>query len=170
MCYVYMHTYRPGNLSVYCSGAANKLNTFWCPIIEKRWFGGGISYVAFDIKFTSRQVGFFPQQLGFLEFCSRSYFPKKTHWAERFFYETMVCFWGVAKSSLFDDLATCFSIEFIFTNLAPQQKLLSTLRCARSSPIQRCLWLWEWRKQCFLRFLVRGFRPKQANTIFSTIF
>jgi hypothetical protein len=28
----------------------------------------------------------------------------------------------------------------------------------------------EWRKQCFLRFLVRGIRPKQANTIFSTIF
>ena len=27
----------------------------------------------------------------------------------------------------------------------------------------------EWRKQCFLRFLVRGIRPKQANTIFSII-
>jgi len=26
----------------------------------------------------------------------------------------------------------------------------------------------EWQKQCFLRFLVRGIRPKQANTIFST--
>ena len=31
-------------------------------------------------------------------------------------------------------------------------------------------YLREWRKQCFLRFLVRGIRPKQANTIFSTIF
>ena len=62
---------------VYRSGAANKLHIFWCPIIEKRWFGGGISYVAFDIKFTSRQVGFFPRQLGFLEFCSRNYFPQK---------------------------------------------------------------------------------------------
>jgi hypothetical protein len=28
----------------------------------------------------------------------------------------------------------------------------------------------EWRKQCFLRFLVRGNQPKQANTIFSTTF
>ncbi len=28
----------------------------------------------------------------------------------------------------------------------------------------------EWRKQCFLRILVRGIRPKQENTIFSTIF
>jgi hypothetical protein len=30
--------------------------------------------------------------------------------------------------------------------------------------------LWEWWKQCFLRFLVRGIWPKQANTILSTIF
>jgi hypothetical protein len=28
----------------------------------------------------------------------------------------------------------------------------------------------EWRKQCFLRFLVRGIRTKQVNTIFRTIF
>jgi len=25
--------------------------TYWCPIIEKQWFGVGVSYVAFDIKF-----------------------------------------------------------------------------------------------------------------------
>jgi len=82
---------------IYRSGAANKLHIFWCPIIEKRWFGGGIAYVAFDKKFTSRQVGSFPNNWDFLNFVPPFFFLKKTHWAERFFYETMVCFRGVAK-------------------------------------------------------------------------
>jgi len=82
-------------------------------------WGGGISYVAFDIKFPSRQVVFFHNNWDFSNFVPAVIFLKKSHWAELFFYETLVCFRGVAKSSLFDDLATFFSIEFIFTNSAP---------------------------------------------------
>jgi len=47
----------------------------------KTMFWGGISYVAFDIKFTSRQVVFFSRQLGFLDFFPTIFFLKKTHWA-----------------------------------------------------------------------------------------
>ena len=44
---------------------------------QKMMIWGGISYVAFGIKFTSRQIVFFPRQMGFLVFCSRNFFPQK---------------------------------------------------------------------------------------------
>ncbi len=42
--------------------------------------------------------------------------------------------------------------------------------CSSCKILTKLTMLREWRKQCFLRFLVRGIRPQQANTIFSTIF
>ena len=68
----------------YIVPARQTKNIFWCPIIKKWWFGGGISYVAFDLKFTSRQVGFFPREMGFLEFCSHNIFRKKLIWHNDF--------------------------------------------------------------------------------------
>ncbi len=107
---------------------------------QKMMIWGGISYVAFGMKFTSCQIVFFPRQLGFLEFCSRNFFPQKTHWREKFLRRKLVHFRGVAKPPKSDDWATCVSIEFLFTNSDPQHKLLSTLRRARARRIQRCLW------------------------------
>jgi len=121
---------------MYHSGAGNKLHIFWCPIIEKQWFGGGISYVAFDIKFTSRQVGFFPRQLGFLEFCSHNFFTRKNSLVGEVLTKKTGMFSRGHEIITFDGLATCFSIEFLFTNSAPLQKSLNTLQHARSSPIQ----------------------------------
>jgi hypothetical protein len=49
--------------------------------------------------------------MGFLVFVPAFFFLKKTHWREKFLRRKLVCFRGVAKSSFFDDLATCFSIN-----------------------------------------------------------
>ena len=75
------------------------------------------TYVAFEIEFTSRQFFFFRDNWDLCVFVPAHYFFIKTHWAKQFFYMTLLCVWEIAKPSLFDGLANCFSFEFLLAKI-----------------------------------------------------
>ncbi len=84
---------------------------------------GGISYIDLDTKLRHKSQFCFQDNLDILNFVPAHYFFFETHWAKRFFYETLVCFRGVAKPSFSDGFATCFSIELLFTKIDSNIKM-----------------------------------------------
>ncbi len=75
-----------------------------------------------------------------LNFVPAHYFFFETHWAKGFFYETLVCFRGVAKPSFFDGFANCFSIEFLFTKI-DSNKIMTHKTSTHKEPAHpNCFW------------------------------
>jgi hypothetical protein len=83
---------------------------------------GGISYIDFDTKLRHKSQFCFRDKWDILNFVPANYFFIKTHWAEGFFYKTLVCFQGVTKPSFSYGFTTCFLIEFLFTKINSNRK------------------------------------------------